>query len=620
MILNLLQIFQSIKLKELSALISLAMQTDVPDEDTEQVNTSSRLGQMDIGKLLKLSQSEINSDCPLKTLKVIESAVFQDFLSGLIQEYVSLFGEQCLPQKMDLRMIQVAAQVGRPTKDLDGVFLGFFHSMISEINEVVRHVLCSPEARVHGFNQIQAGLHIMLQQYQALNRIGPSFAEVFRQQVFKKVLAFHFSEATTAILAELNAFNFDQYISLSSSKQILEDLTTNICQNFERVKVELALFKQLQTDVDVLYEKSFLETFEGVLVYFQTRMCTVRTAGVGDLTKPPSEKVTPFTVNLMSRVTREISFTSIFGSLCAALNLNHSVQSDLWQHFLAEKVSLVKDKYDLFSIHLRKQFIDAYDFAVNQQVGAYIADLKHKQKQRYASSSDEPAKISEAILGISETIHRQLFRDLGLSRFAKILNKIGQNLGPFLELVESIEKPDMISPSLKTTHMEMEIDKFLAKKSGIYNKVLFQNQFVDAATSPRGSKHDRPDLTLEFHIVKAVLHLMLKSFYERIRSLRVTSAKTYNQVMLDIYYLYCSCVFMTHFLFSGISSVAEFDPEQVVFKEEHQNLCGLINEIMCSTKARIVDEEIAAKVGQLDEQLMLTICEVNLQSLFNSKF
>lgn len=372
MILNFLQVYHSIKLRELAALVSLSLQTEVPNENKEQVNTSKHLGQMDIGKLLKLSPPQIDADCPLKVIRVLEVSVLQEFVEGLIQEYISLFADKCIPPKMDLRMIQVAPQVGRATKELEGVFLGFFYTLIAEVNEVVRTVLCSPESRAHGFNQIQAGLHIMLQQFQALNRIGPSFGEVFRQQIFKTVISFHFAEAKAAILADLESFNFDQYISLSSSKQILEDLATSICRNFERVKVELALFKQLQSDVDVLYEKCFLETFEGVLEYFQTRLYSVRTVGVGDLSKPPSKKVTPFTVYLMSRVIREISFTSIFSSLCAALNLNHAVETDFWLQFLNEKVSLVKDKYDLFSLHLRKQFIDAYDFGLNQQVGAYI--------------------------------------------------------------------------------------------------------------------------------------------------------------------------------------------------------------------------------------------------------
>ena len=42
-----------------------------------------------------------------------------------------------------------------------------------------------------------------------------------------------------------------------------------------------------------------------------------------------------------------------------------------------------------------------------------------------------------------------------------------------MEVLEQIEKPDLISPSSKVTQMEMEMDKFLAKKSAIYNKVLF---------------------------------------------------------------------------------------------------------------------------------------------------
>lgn len=65
-------------------------------------------------------------------------------------------------------------------------------------------------------------------------------------------------------------------------------------------------------------------------------------------------EVSPFVLYLMSRVAREIDFNSIFSSLCTILSLNHSVESELWQSFLMEKVSAIKDKYDVFSIHLRK--------------------------------------------------------------------------------------------------------------------------------------------------------------------------------------------------------------------------------------------------------------------------
>lgn len=41
---------------------------------------------------------------------------------------------------------------------------------------------------------------------------------------------------------------------------------------------------------------------------------------------------------------------------------------------------------------------------------------------------------------------------------------------------------------------------------------------------------------------------------------------------------------MTHFYFSGISNITEFEPEAMAYKEENVNLSGLINEIICSAK------------------------------------
>ena len=57
--------------------------------------------------------------------------------------------------------------------------------------------------------------------------------------------------------------------------------------------------------------------------------------------------------------------------------------------------------------------------------------------------------------------------------------------------------------------MEMEMDKFLAKKSVIYNRVLFRNQFID--------KTSQADLSIEFQLLKSILHLCIKAVYEHAR-------------------------------------------------------------------------------------------------------
>ena len=59
--------------------------------------------------------------------------------------------------------------------------------------------------------------------------------------------------------------------------------------------------------------------------------------------------------------------------------------------------------------------------------------------------------------------------------------------------------------------MEMEMDKFLAKKSLIFNKIIFQGGL------------DK----LEFQIYKSISHLFMKSLYELVRQSRIVSVKHY---------------------------------------------------------------------------------------------
>ena len=119
--------------------------------------------------------------------------------------------------------------------------------------------------------------------------------------------------------------------------------------------------------------------------------------------------------------------------------------------------------------------------------------------------------------------------------------------------------------------MEMEMDKFLAKKSAIFNKIIFQNQFVDHAErssdlirdqvqDSKGQIDDQPerDTSLEFYMVKSIIHLLLKSTYELTRQSRILYPKMYNQFQADMYYLYLSTVFLSFYLFSG-NYQADFD-------------------------------------------------------------
>ena len=40
-------------------------------------------------------------------------------------------------------------------------------------------------------------------------------------------------------------------------------------------------------------------------------------------------------------------------------------------------------------------------------------------------------------------------------------------------MIEAVDKPQMLTQTNKVSQMEMEMDKFLAKKSQIFNKTLF---------------------------------------------------------------------------------------------------------------------------------------------------
>ena len=120
-------------------------------------------------------------------------------------------------------------------------------------------------------------------------------------------------------------------------------------------------------------------------------------------------------------------------------------------------------------------------------------------------------------------------------------------------------------------------------------------------------------------MVKAVLHLCCKSLYEQVRSQRIQHPKTYLQFYVDVYYFYTSCVFLSHYLFSGVGNLSEFDLSMLAYKEEHHNLQGLVNEIICSAIQRISNPVQKHELASLDEQLMLTICESHLQKLLELK-
>jgi hypothetical protein len=106
----------------------------------------------------------------------------------------------------------------------------------------------------------------------------------------------------------------------------------------------------------------------------------------------------------------------MFEELCAHLELRHAASSDQWQTFVVERIPVVKDSYDLYSIQLRKMFIDYYHDSINSMLVQYVDDLKQKSKSIFSQgSSDEPANISSVMLKIALLVHKDLLIDLNLN-------------------------------------------------------------------------------------------------------------------------------------------------------------------------------------------------------------
>ena len=79
---------------------------------------------------------------------------------------------------------------------------------------------------------------------------------------------------------------------------------------------------------------------------------------------------------LLSRVAREMSLQTIFEDLCQELTITHAEHSDFWLQFVVEKIPTIKERYDLYSIQLRKMFIDHHHEMANTIIVQYFDDLK----------------------------------------------------------------------------------------------------------------------------------------------------------------------------------------------------------------------------------------------------
>ena len=225
---------------------------------------------------------------------------------------------------------------------------------------------------------------------------------------------------------------------------MLTDVERVVMENFSKTKVEIQMFKDYISVIDELYQASIEAVFRGILEVIEAKMAVVKTIKHSSQVVF-KEQVNPTgkTIYFVSLFCRQIDFSSIFTNLCGVLSLHQAgIDSEAWQPFLQDKLPQIQDKFDLYSIHYRKAFIDHYDAQINQALVSYFSDLKAKQQMTY-SSNEEPASISKDIHKIALIIHKQLFKELGLN-FAKVENKITANIQQFMVMLEHVPKPHML--------------------------------------------------------------------------------------------------------------------------------------------------------------------------------
>lgn len=83
------------------------------------------------------------------------------------------------------------------------------------------------------------------------------------------------------------------------------------------------------------------------------------------------------------------------------------------------------------------------------------------------------------------------------------------------KLQQQLKKPELLVKSKKFNAMEMEMDKFLAKKQQIYQNNDLQR----------------------FVLMTNIIHIILKSLYENVRMHRF-NVFGYQQIQTDVYYLF----------------------------------------------------------------------------------
>lgn len=150
----------------------------------------------------------------------------------------------------------------------------------------------------------------------------------------------------------------------------------------------------------------------------------------------------------------------------------------------------MKEKYNAFSIQLRKLYIDAYSEQINDILYQYFLDIRDKENEKMAQAgqqaqvdgeddtyNDEPANITLEFQKIADLFFKQILKELTLNEFTPIMQKCAQNSEMVTQILEKAPKPELLTTTKQFSQIEMEMDMFLAKKSQIFNTCIFQMEF-----------------------------------------------------------------------------------------------------------------------------------------------
>jgi len=105
------------------------------------------------------------------------------------------------------------------------------------------------------------------------------------------------------------------------------------------------------------------------------------------------------------------------------------------------------------------------------------ASKKVKNDDDTDTYNDEPANITLEFQKISELFILKIVKELTLNEFTPIFQKCSQNAEMMTKILENAPKPELLTNSKQFSQIEMEMDRFLAKKSQIFNTSIFQMEF-----------------------------------------------------------------------------------------------------------------------------------------------